>query len=369
MTSVNKAGLHKRPRMEELVDYLANGQPRMSYPDREAKFVRNHPFMTQLDFFDMQDDQKRAWEQQARDQEAEQVAKDRKESKALVLARDQGAQVKIVSDKEWDDLARRANRSWDAESDTFNTQDKNKKELAAQTMRYALVQQTWFPSWGAPTLGWFRNTPDPLIPSPQPSGGQPVPEPARRPIGPKGPKGPPQPAFSGTTADGGQYNIWFNAGYLAKGAARLGAKATLAVGRGMIDFADDVTFDIQGKRAERHAEFEEGNAKGRALNNPLAMMDQAGEERQAAWNRYVASLQPLPPEEYDIATPEESEKEYDKPAASSSGSGSSKKKAKTKETAADQKARLKKEGEAYDRKMAREDKRIAKDLNYKSKKF
>ena len=329
--------------MEELVDYLANGQPTMTYPDREAKFVRNHPFMTQLDFFDMQDDQKRAWEQQARDQEAEQVAKDRKESKALVLARDQGAQVKIVSDKEWDDFARRANRSWDAESDTFNTQDKNKKELAAQTMRYALVQQTWFPSWGAPTLGWFRNTPDPLIPSPQPSGGQPVPGPALRPIGPKGPKGPPQPAFSGTTADGGQYNIWFNAGYLAKGAARLGAKATLAVGRGMIDFADDVTFDIQGKRAERHAEFEEGNAKGRALNNPLAIMDTEAEERQATWAKYVASLRPLQPEEYDIATPEVTDKEDDKPAASSSGSGNTKKK---KETAAQKAERERKEMEA-----------------------
>ena len=341
MTSVNKAGLHKRPRMEELVDYLANGQPRMSYPDREAKFVRNHPFMTQLDFFDMQDDQKRAWEQQARDQEAEQVAKGRKESKALVLARDQGAQVKIVSDKEWDDLARRANRSWDAESDTFNTQDKNKKELAAQTMRYALVQQTWFPSWGAPTLGWFRNTPDPLIPSPQPSGGQPVPGPARRPIGPKGPKGPPQPAFSGTTADGGQYNIWFNAGYLAKGAARLGAKATLAVGRGMIDFADDVTFDIQGKRAERHAEFEEGNAKGRALNNPLAIMDTEAEEAQEAWARHLAANAIQGPEEYDIATPEE--EEDDKPAASSSGSGYAKKK---KETAAEKAERERREAEA-----------------------
>ena len=149
----------------------------------------------------------------------------------------------------------------------------------------------------------------------------------------------------------------------------MGAKGALVVGRGALDFLDDVTFDFQGNRAQRHAEFEEGNAKGRALNNPLAIMDQAGEEQQAAWNRYVASLQPLPPEEYDIATPEESEKEYDKPAASSSGSGSSKKKAKTKETAADQKARLKKEGEAYDRKMAREDRRIAKDLNYKSRKF
>ena len=369
MTSVNKAGLHKRPRMEELVDYLANGQPRMSYPDREAKFVRNHPFMTQLDFFDMQDDQKRAWEQQARDQEAEQVAKDRKESKALVLVRDKGAQVKIVSDKEWDDLARRANRSWDAESDTFNTQDKNKNNLAAQTMRDELVQQTWFPGWRTPTLGWWRNTPDPLIPSPPSSGGQPVPGPWRRPAGTKGPKGPPPPVYTATTADGTHYNICFNTKVLAKGAARLGAKGALAVGRGLIDFADDVTFDIQGKRAERHAEFEEGNAKGRALNNPLAIIDQEAEMQQAIWASHIAANAIRRPEVYDIATPEESEKEDDNPAASSSGSGSSKKKAKTKETAADQKARLKKEGEAYDRKMAREDKRIAKDLNYKSKKF
>ena len=358
MTSVNKAGLHKRPRMEELVDYLANGQPRMSYPDREAKFVRNHPFMTQLDFFDMQDDQKRAWEQQARDQEAEQVAKDRKESKALVLARDQGAQVKIVSDKDWDDFARRANRSWDAESDTFNTQDKNKKELAAQTMRYALVQQTWFPGWGVPTLGWFRNTPDPLIPSPQPSGGQPVPGPALRPIGLKGPKGPPRPAFSGTTADGGQYKLWFDPKVLAKGAARLGAKGALAVGKGLIDFVDDVTFDIQGKRAERHAEFEEGNAKGRALNNPLAIMDTEAEERQATWAKYVASLRPLQPEEYDIATPEVTDKEDDKPAASSTGRGNAKKK---KETAAVKAERERQEMEARRRNNNRIDKRNAKE--------
>ena len=268
MTTINRIGLHKRPRMEELVDYLANGQPTVTYPDREAKFVRNHPFMTQLDFFDMQDDQKRAWEQQARGKEAEQVAKDRKESKALVLVRDHGAQVKTLSDKEWDDFARKANRAWDAETDTFATQDKNKKELAAQTMRYALVQQTWFPGWGVPTLGWFRNTPDPLIPSPQPSGGQPGP--LRRPIGPKGPKGTPVPSFTGTTADGGQYRLWFDPKVVAKGAARLGAKGAMYLGRNALDFLDDVTFDFQGNRAQRHAEFEEGNAKGRALNNPLA---------------------------------------------------------------------------------------------------
>ena len=71
---IDDTGLHKRPQMMQIVNYLENGQERMAYPDREAKFVRNHPFMTQLDFFDMQEDQHRAWETEVRKQEAQQVA-------------------------------------------------------------------------------------------------------------------------------------------------------------------------------------------------------------------------------------------------------------------------------------------------------
>ena len=59
---IDDTGLHKRPQMMQIVNYLENGQERVAYPDREAKFIRNHPFMTQLDFFDMQEDQERAWE-------------------------------------------------------------------------------------------------------------------------------------------------------------------------------------------------------------------------------------------------------------------------------------------------------------------
>ncbi len=47
--------------MMQIVDYLEKGQERVRFPDREAKFIRNHPFMTQLDCFDMQDDQERKW--------------------------------------------------------------------------------------------------------------------------------------------------------------------------------------------------------------------------------------------------------------------------------------------------------------------
>ena len=56
---IDDTGLHKRPQMMQIVNYLENGQEKMTYPDREAKFIRNHPFMTQLDFFDMQEDQQR----------------------------------------------------------------------------------------------------------------------------------------------------------------------------------------------------------------------------------------------------------------------------------------------------------------------
>ena len=51
-----RSGLRPRPQFEQIVDYLANGQERVQYPDREAKMIRNHPFMTRLDFFDVQED-------------------------------------------------------------------------------------------------------------------------------------------------------------------------------------------------------------------------------------------------------------------------------------------------------------------------
>ena len=83
---IDDTGLHKRPQMMQIVNYLENGQEKMNYPDREAKFVRNHPFMTQLDFFDMQDDQQRAWEENRRKQEAQQAAAAGGQSAALGAA-------------------------------------------------------------------------------------------------------------------------------------------------------------------------------------------------------------------------------------------------------------------------------------------
>ena len=69
--------------MEELVSYLANHQETTRFPDREAKQIRNHPYMTQLDFFDMQDEQQKAWEEQNRQERQKQVALEAGTSLAL----------------------------------------------------------------------------------------------------------------------------------------------------------------------------------------------------------------------------------------------------------------------------------------------
>ena len=132
-----------------------------------------------------------------------------------------------------------------------------------------------------------------MIPSAPPQEEEPEPV-CRRASGSKErAKVPPIRVIKGTTADGEDYNIWVMAKDKAKGfamgAARFGANATLNVGKGLIDFADDVTFDIQGKKAERHRFFAEGNAKGAALNNPLAVMNQVGEDAQATWSWHRAA--------------------------------------------------------------------------------
>ncbi len=59
----------------------------MRFPDREAKQIRNHPFMTQLDFFDTTEEQKRTWEEQKRKQKAKEIAKQAGTSEAMEVTR------------------------------------------------------------------------------------------------------------------------------------------------------------------------------------------------------------------------------------------------------------------------------------------
>ena len=48
---IDTTGLQKRPQFEQILNYLTYGQENIVFPDREAKLVRNQPFMTQLGFF------------------------------------------------------------------------------------------------------------------------------------------------------------------------------------------------------------------------------------------------------------------------------------------------------------------------------
>jgi hypothetical protein len=83
-------GLHREPQMEEIVNYLANHQERMRFPDRQARQIRNHPFMTQLDFFDTNEEQKRAWEVQKRKEEVKEIATQSGTSEAMEKTKGKG---------------------------------------------------------------------------------------------------------------------------------------------------------------------------------------------------------------------------------------------------------------------------------------
>ena len=60
--------------MEQIVNYLTYYQEKTRFPDRTARLVRDHPFMTQLDFFDMQEAQQLQWREQAQRQAAIEAA-------------------------------------------------------------------------------------------------------------------------------------------------------------------------------------------------------------------------------------------------------------------------------------------------------
>ena len=46
---VDFAGLRKRQTYEEIINYLEHGQELIKYPNRAAKFLKDSPYLTQLD--------------------------------------------------------------------------------------------------------------------------------------------------------------------------------------------------------------------------------------------------------------------------------------------------------------------------------
>ena len=94
---INYTGLHQRPTFEGIIDYLANGQEKVKYPNRQAKQIRNHPYLTQLDgigMFEMQEQQENAW----KEQQKERLVKDL----GINGRRDAGVQVQTITNRDWD---------------------------------------------------------------------------------------------------------------------------------------------------------------------------------------------------------------------------------------------------------------------------
>jgi hypothetical protein len=82
--AIVESGLRARPQMEQIVNYLEYGQEKVNFPDRQATFIRNHPFMTQMDFYDMQEEQEYQWEEQNRKMRAQMISQETGRSAAEI---------------------------------------------------------------------------------------------------------------------------------------------------------------------------------------------------------------------------------------------------------------------------------------------
>ena len=63
-------GLRLCPTFDEIINYVENDQEIIKYPDRFARLMREHTYLTQLDsegMFEMQDQQEAAMKEQLKD--------------------------------------------------------------------------------------------------------------------------------------------------------------------------------------------------------------------------------------------------------------------------------------------------------------
>jgi hypothetical protein len=86
---IDYTGLRKRPTFEDFVDYLANRQETIRYPDRFAKQIREHPYLTQLDsegLWEMEELDKKRAEQEYKERTVRQVANQNNVSAQVIRA-------------------------------------------------------------------------------------------------------------------------------------------------------------------------------------------------------------------------------------------------------------------------------------------
>jgi hypothetical protein len=289
------SGLRKRPEFEQIVNYLNYGQETVRYPDREAKFIRNHPYMTQLDFFDMQEDQQRAWEQQMREHAAEELAKQSKTSKAMVRATetmDAETQDRLVSNEEIDAKAANATSVYEHELEIFTHANSKKRDSNANTMDFRLARQRVNPSWDYPDY----DGPSPSAPPPPDDDFEEEEEAsgsasagARR-----------KRLRTKTTAvgpDGESLPLRF-----LKGIGNIAKRGAAEV----YDRTVDPTGARAAKAAEEAAARETREECSRAMRESAnAWADQQALRQQEAWRRINAQYSIGQGKEYSIATPRE----------------------------------------------------------------
>ena len=139
-----KAGLRRRPTFEGIVEYLTYGQETIRYPDRFAKIIRNHPYLTQLDgegMMEMQEQQENAWKQQEKENRIKTLKSDMSAG-AMRAMRDQGSMAKIISNAQFDRELDRAAEIFEAESEFRQTRDPNTLNSKNQTIQYAMGDES-----------------------------------------------------------------------------------------------------------------------------------------------------------------------------------------------------------------------------------
>jgi len=139
-----KSGLRQRPTFEGIVDYIANGQETIKYPDRLAKFMRNHPYLTQLDgegMMEMQEQQENAWKEQLKDQRVKELSKGSKSAPENRTTRDMAIQNDLISNDDFDRAVREADEVIGARSRALSSELRGKRDNINQTIRYRNWEQ------------------------------------------------------------------------------------------------------------------------------------------------------------------------------------------------------------------------------------
>ena len=91
-------GLRKRPTYNEVVDYIENDQPKIKYPNRTASFLRNSPYLSQLDgdsWIDLEEQESNITKQRLLEEEIKKLAAQTKQTAQVLRTKSKKTQTRI----------------------------------------------------------------------------------------------------------------------------------------------------------------------------------------------------------------------------------------------------------------------------------